>query len=108
VFLALAPFVERQLLVSTFGRDLLDDPDQIDGFAELCGLLRHKPFECVGETEESATVMAHLSTLAPWREATVVRALAPRLAGGDFNALFALRRPHLVPPRYLAMLDACA
>ena len=26
---------------------------------------------------------------------------------GDFAALFALRGPHLVPQRYLAMLDAC-
>ena len=60
VFLALAPFVDRQLLIATFGRDMLDDPAQIDGFAELCGLRRHKPFECVGEVEESATVMAHL------------------------------------------------
>ena len=51
----------RQRLIATFGRDMLDDPAQIDGFAELCGLQRHKPFECVGEIEESATVMAHLA-----------------------------------------------
>jgi hypothetical protein len=107
VFLVLAPFVERQKLVATFGRDMLDDAGQIDGFAELCGLLRHKPFECVGEIEESATVMAHLAGRAAWRDAAVVRALAPRLPGGDFDALFAMRGPHLVPARYLAMLDAC-
>jgi hypothetical protein len=86
---------------------MLDDADQIDGFAELCGLLRHKPFECVGEIEESATVMAHLTTRVAWCGAAVVRALAPRLPGGDFDALFGMRGPHLVPPRYLAMLDAC-
>ncbi len=107
VFLALAPFVERQLLIATFGRDMLDDPAQIDGFAELCGLQRHKPFECVGEVEESATVMAHVANLADWRDDEVVRALAPRLPPGNFTALFALRGPHLVPERYLAMLDAC-
>jgi hypothetical protein len=107
VFLALAPFVERQVLIATFGRDMLDDPTQTDGFAELCGLQRHKPFECVGEIEESATVMAHLATLADWRDDEVVRALAPRLSPGNFAALFAPRAPHLVPDRYLAMLDAC-
>ena len=79
VFLALAPFVDRQRLIATFGRDMLDDPAQIDGFAELCGLQRHKPFECVGEIEESATVMAHLAGMADWRDDAVVRALAPRL-----------------------------
>ncbi len=106
VFLALAPFVERQRLIATFGRDMLDDPAQIDGFAELCGLQRHKPFECVGEIEESATVMARLAEMAEWRDCAAVRALSPRLRG-DFAALFAPRGPHLVPERYLAMLDAC-
>jgi hypothetical protein len=107
VFLALAPFVERQRLVDTFGRNMLDDANQIDGFAELCGLLRHKPFECVGEIEESAAVLTHLAGLAMWRDAVVVSALAPRLPRGDFDALFAMREPHLVPQQYLAMLDAC-
>lgn len=107
VFLALAPFVERQRLIATFGRDMLDDAAQIDGFAELCGLRRHKPFECVGEIEESASVMAHLAQTEEWRGGAVVRALSPRLRGGELAALFALRGPHLVPERYLAMLDAC-
>ena len=107
VYLALAPFVERQLLIATFGRDMLDDPAQVEGFAELCGLQRHKPFECVGEIEESATVMAHLGDLPDWRDDAVVLALAPQLHPGNFAALFALRGPHLVPERYLAMLDAC-
>jgi UDP-N-acetyl-alpha-D-muramoyl-L-alanyl-L-glutamate epimerase len=107
VFLALAPFVDRPRLVATFGRNMLDDPAQINGFAELCGLQRHKPFECVGEIEESAAVMAHLAEMAEWRDDAVVRALLPRLHAGKLAALFAPRGPHLVPPRYLAMLDAC-
>jgi UDP-N-acetyl-alpha-D-muramoyl-L-alanyl-L-glutamate epimerase len=106
VFLALAPFVERQRLIATFGRDMLDDPAQIDGFAELCGLQRHKPFECVGEIEESAAVMAHLAEMADWRATAAVRMLSPRLRG-EFAALFTPRGPHLLPERYLAMLDAC-
>lgn len=107
VFLALAPFVERQRLVATFGRDMLDDSQQLDGFAELCGLQRHKPFECVGEIEESASVMARLAAMPEWREHVVVRTLAPRLDDADFAALFTPRGPHQVPQRYLAMLDAC-
>jgi hypothetical protein len=108
VFLVLAPFVEWQRLITIFGHDILDDATQLDGFAELCGLQSHKPFECVGEIEESAAVMTHLATMPAWRDAAVVRALAPRLPDGDFEALFATRGPHLVPARYLAMLDACA
>ena len=107
VFLALAPFIDKPHLVATFGRDMLDDPSQTDGFAELCGLRAHKPFECVGEIEESATTLRHLQDMPAWRDAAVVRALSPQVHGGDFTALFALRGPHLVPERYLAMLDAC-
>jgi hypothetical protein len=107
VFLVLAPFVERQRLIAMFGRNMLDDPAQIDGFAELCGLQRHKPFECVGEIEESAAVMSHLAGVAEWRGDAVVTALAPRLQGGNFASLFLRREPHSVPARYLAMLDAC-
>ena len=107
VYLALAPFVAKPRLIATFGHDLLDDPAQIDGFAELCGLRHYKPFECVGEIEESAALMQHLSALAEWREAGVVRALSPRIEASDFSAMFALREPHAVPDRFLAMLDAC-
>lgn len=106
VFLALAPFVNKPRLIATFGRNMLDDPSQIDGFAELCGLRNHKPFECVGEIEESAATMRYLQGMTAWRDDAVVRSLAPHIGGGDFAALFALRAPHLVPERYLAMLDA--
>ena len=107
VFLALAPFVDRARLIATFGRDMLDDMSQVNGFAELCGLRAHKPFECVGEIEESAATLQHLGYLPDWQDAAVVRALAPQVHGCDFDSLFTLRGPHLVPERYLAMLDAC-
>jgi len=106
VFLVLAPFVEKKRMVATFGRDMLNDSAQIEGFAELCGLRRYKPFECVGEIEESAAVMRHLGGMADWRGDAVVRAVAPHVRGGDFASLFAQRGPHLVPERYKAMLDA--
>jgi UDP-N-acetyl-alpha-D-muramoyl-L-alanyl-L-glutamate epimerase len=113
VFLALAPFVDKPTLIGIFGRDLLDAPAQLPGFAALCGLGEHKPFECVGETAESAALMAHLGQHPEWRNAAVVRQLlavfAPLRDGdpADYRAAFAPRKPHRVPHRYLAMLDAC-
>ena len=112
VFLALAPFVEKTRLVAIFGRDLLDDESQTLGFAELCGLRNHKPFECVGETDESAATMARLGGEAAWCNAAVVRRLNaefPALRGrgaAEFQALLSARHPHRVPPAFLAMLDA--
>jgi hypothetical protein len=113
VFLALAPFVDKPTLIAIFGRDLLDDPAQLPGFAALCGLGQYKPFECVGEVAESTAVIAHLGAHPDWRDDAVLRALPAafpslrRVDPADYRAVFARRGPHRVPPRYLAMLDAC-
>jgi UDP-N-acetyl-alpha-D-muramoyl-L-alanyl-L-glutamate epimerase len=113
VFLALAPFVAKERLAAIFGRNLLNDESQTDGFAELCGLREHKPFECVGEVGESAAALALLGAEPEWRDAAVVwrlRAEYPALAAcdpGEFAGLLAQRHPHRVPARFLAMLDAC-
>jgi hypothetical protein len=57
VYLALAPSLGPDALSAIFGRDMLDDPEQYDGFADLAGLREHKPFECVGEEAESLLAM---------------------------------------------------
>ena len=113
VFLALSPFVAKPDLIGIFGCNLLDDETQRDGFAELCGLRANKPFECVGETSESACVMSYLAHHPDWRDDMVVRRLNeefPSLrdcGSAEFRALFEIRHPHRVPAAYLAMLDAC-
>ena len=77
VALMLAPFMDRHDLAAILGRDLFDDPDQIDGFAALMSD-DDKPFECVGERRESAAAMRMLSTRPGWSETPVVAALAAR------------------------------
>jgi UDP-N-acetyl-alpha-D-muramoyl-L-alanyl-L-glutamate epimerase len=54
-FLVLAPFVDAAPI---FGRDLLADADQIDGFRAL--LSPDRPWECVGEAAECAEAVALL------------------------------------------------
>jgi UDP-N-acetyl-alpha-D-muramoyl-L-alanyl-L-glutamate epimerase len=113
VFLALSPFVPKPELIGIFGCNLLDDPTQRNGFAQLCGLQEHKPFECVGETSESAGVMSHLGKRPDWRKDRVVRQLNddfPTLRQNDparYRALFEVKTPHRVPDPYMALLDAC-
>jgi hypothetical protein len=113
VFLALSPFVAKPDLIEILGCNLLDDETQRDGFAELCGLRAIKPFECVGETHESASVMSYLADHPDWRDDRVVRRLNEEFpllrhrGPTEFRALFEVRHPHRVPARYLAMLDAC-
>ena len=114
VFLALAPFIEKRELIGIFGRNLFDDETQRDGFAELCGLREHKPFDCVGELAESAAVMSYLGSHPDWCEDIVVRQLYHAFASlrqqdpADFRALFEVKHPHRVPDSYMAKLDACS
>jgi UDP-N-acetyl-alpha-D-muramoyl-L-alanyl-L-glutamate epimerase len=113
VYLALAPFVPKPDLIGIFDCNLLDDPTHCDGFAALCGLQQHKPFECVGETSESAAVMSHLGDHPDWRGDAVVRRLREEFPSlrqrnlAEYRALFEVRHPHRVPEPYLAFLDAC-
>jgi hypothetical protein len=55
VFLVLAPWMESERIERIFGRDLLADPAQEQGFAEL--VEPDKPFECVGTRAESRAAL---------------------------------------------------
>ncbi|MBK9658018.1 MAG: endonuclease domain-containing protein [Rhodanobacteraceae bacterium] len=72
VFLALAPFMSKPALLAIFGRNLLDEPEQIDGFDALLEFGAIKPFECVGEGRESRAALLALSERADWREDLIV------------------------------------
>jgi len=73
VFLALAPFLEKPHLLTIFGKNLLDDVAQQDGFDGLIGYQAHKPFECVGETEESLVAFYLLSQHKEWKNDALIR-----------------------------------
>src|SRR6201999_331541 len=75
IFLALAPFMPRARLVHIFGADLLADPAQAPGYLALLGIEAHKPFECVGEVEESVVALGLVAEHRDWRDAAVVRTL---------------------------------
>lgn len=103
VFLALAPFMERDELIRVFGGNPLDDPAQEQGFADLLGIGEHKPFECVGEVEECRAAFAHLAASPEWRGDAVLsrlhvssaRPLGEHLAPASLESL---------PERYRTML----
>jgi hypothetical protein len=110
VFLALAPFTGRERLVHIFGTDVLADMSQLGGYRELMGLTAHKPFECVGEIEESLVALRLLSEHPDWRAAPIVTALAAEVpalpSDAEVGAAFRGDAPNVVPPRYLAALTA--
>jgi hypothetical protein len=108
VFLILAPFVTPEQLTEIFGKDLLADDAQYDGFALLTATGGEKPFECVGEVQECLAAIEILSKHALWQDHAVVRRLAEEVLaehGGvgeaEMSAHFALSEDHDIPETLL-------
>lgn len=53
VFLILSVFLNKEKMISIFGKNLFENEEDTGKFMELCGLKNYKPFECIGEIEES-------------------------------------------------------
>jgi hypothetical protein len=112
VFLALAPFSAPEHLREVFGSDLLDEERQFEGFALLTATGGHKPFECVGEEQESLAAIRLLARDVRWNEHRVVRRLVeevlPLYAPGDGEpeAVLALSDEHEVPAALMADVRA--
>ncbi|MGC4806024.1 hypothetical protein [Micromonospora sp. DT233] len=111
VFLAMAPFMPRERVTHIFGGDLLADESQIPGYRELLGVDGHKPFECVGEVEESVVALSLLAEQEQWRDAPVVRALVDAVPQSAWSAaassdVFTPGGPHHVPAPYAKALAA--
>lgn len=109
VFLAMAPFMSRERVTHIFGGDLLADSSQIPGYRELLGVDGHKPFECVGEVEESVVALSLLAEQEQWRDAPVVRALVDAVPATAWSAaatsdVFTPGGPNHVPPTYAKAL----
>ncbi|NND55768.1 MAG: UDP-N-acetylmuramoyl-L-alanine--D-glutamate ligase [Xanthomonadales bacterium] len=98
--LSLAVFLPPEEVIAIQGGDLLNDPDQEQGFRALCGLGRDKPFECVGEAGESRAALAALGGRERWSRHVIVQALAPELRRVDVPPLEPLLQPageHFIP-----------
>jgi hypothetical protein len=111
VFLVLAPFSTPGHLREVFGRDLLDDDDQFAGFALLTATGGHKPFECVGEEQESIAAIRLLADDPQWRSHRVVRRLVAEVltrapGAGDPAEVLELDDDHDVPSAFLPVVRA--
>jgi hypothetical protein len=106
VFLAMAPAMDRGRLTHIFGVDMFADEAQVPGFLELLGIDAHKPFECVGEVEESLVALSMLDDDAPVLVA--LRAAVPPAAWAEVSrpAVLTPGGPTYVPPTYAKILDA--
>jgi hypothetical protein len=107
VFLALAPFAGLDRMIRIFGANLLEDESQLPGYRALLGIGSVKPFECVGEIEESQAAVIRLAELAPWREAAVIRQLRTEITAPlpPWSDVLSRRGPSYAPDGYLRSLE---
>jgi UDP-N-acetyl-alpha-D-muramoyl-L-alanyl-L-glutamate epimerase len=106
VFLAMAPFMDRSRLVHIFGQDLFADPAQVPGYLELLGIDAHKPFECVGEVEESLVALTMLDYDAPVLAALRAAVPADAWATASKENVLTPNGPNWIPPAYAKALAA--
>jgi hypothetical protein len=111
VALAMAPSMSRARLRRIFGRDLFAEPAQVPGYLELLGIDAHKPFECVGEVEESLVALTMLGDDPQWADAPVITALraavpAEAWAAASRDEVLTPGGPTFVPPAYAKILAA--
>jgi len=112
VFLSLAPFLSKSVLLTIFGKDLLDDSSQMKGFDELVAFENHKPFECVGEIEESRALFEALQTHSELNQSLLVKRfkekVSPTLSKQmrSLSEFYALQEPNAVPQKYKELLSA--
>jgi hypothetical protein len=107
--LALAPFMTPAQLRAIQGADLLDDERQLPGFKELCGLGRHKPFECVGRVSECRAAVKFLAGEDDWRNKFIIATLAECEEIGQAGELEFepdLDTVHCIPAAIMDRIDA--
>ena len=101
VFLILAPFMDKEIVIRAVGCNPLNDVNQIDGYRELLGLCGHKPFECVGEINECRWAFNQLKNNSNWRDDCVMKALDVPMV----DAPFEVAQEHLIPEELKDVMD---
>jgi hypothetical protein len=99
----LAPFLSRAALREIFDAEPLSDPRREQQLRVLVGLGdQHKPFECVGDPDESAVALARVSEIAEWSDVTLLGELASLATPArDFEELLTRQGASRVPAHWL-------
>jgi hypothetical protein len=99
----LAPFLSRPALRNIFTSEPLSDPARVEQLRTLVGLgAEHKPFECVGDPDESAVALTEVSHHEEWRDVTVLDVLARELrTQKELSDLLEPQGPSRVPTNWL-------
>jgi hypothetical protein len=101
--LMLAPFLSRSALVDIFHHEPLSDERLSAQLRVLVGAgVAFKPFECVGDPDESAAALLRVTQLDEWRDESRLAVLAGEIkAPRSFESLLDQEGPSRVPAHWL-------
>jgi hypothetical protein len=71
----LAPHISKEKFVSIFQGNILNDPDNLQMAKNLCGIGDSKPWECVGDFDDTAACLFRLSFMDEWKEDAIPKIL---------------------------------
>jgi hypothetical protein len=89
--------MDKKELIQIVGNNPLNDINQIDGYKELLGLKGHKPFECVGETDECRWAFSQLLKRNDWQQDIILNTLRNDIPKTDKGLIFTATDTHLIP-----------
>lgn len=107
VFLALAPFMNKEKLIKIVGKNLLDDSSQLEGFEQLLGISGNKPFECVGTLLECQVAFCLLKDNKEWKNDFIINKLYDKINVNedDLKKVMTLQTSHLIPEVFSKCLN---
>ena len=104
VFLILAPFIDKDILIKAVGHNPLDDENQLTGYEELLGISGHKPFECVGEVNECRYAFTLLAQKDEWMNDKIISKLSKKILQSQDDILNSSSN-HLIPERFENVME---
>jgi UDP-N-acetyl-alpha-D-muramoyl-L-alanyl-L-glutamate epimerase len=101
--LMLAPYLPRAALREIFHHEPLSDPARNEQLRVLVGAgASFKPFECVGDPDESAVALTKVTELEEWRDVERLDALAQEVSPDrSFDELLESQGPSRVPAHWI-------
>jgi hypothetical protein len=106
VFLILSPFLREDELIKIFSKNLFEEITNLEKYRELLGLEGYKPFECVGEFEESQAALYLINNSPDWADTPVIKNLMKGVnqkkidLRDSFDKAIKIKHSHWMPQLY--------
>ena len=112
VFLILSPFLKKDELIKIFGKNLFGEMTYLEKYKALLGLEGYKPFECVGEFEESQAALYLIQNRLDWAHTPIVKELMQEMSQKkidlkeSFDKASKIKHSHWMPQPYQNIFHA--